>query len=129
MDHEAFESVVHEHKDRIYSYAARILRGAAEAQDVAQEALVKLWQHRERVEGETAHFWLRRTVHNLCIDRIRRRKASPGVAMLGKAPPSPKRSGAGSVRAAVERTASCGKKNPAFAAKLLDQAPAARTAF
>jgi RNA polymerase sigma-70 factor (ECF subfamily) len=77
MDHETFESVVCEHKNRIYSYAARMLRGAAEAQDVAQEALVKLWQHRDRVEGETAQFWLRRTVHNLCIDRIRRRKASP----------------------------------------------------
>ncbi len=80
MDHEAFERVVREHKDRIYSYAARMLRGTAEAQDVAQEALVKLWQHRERVEGQTAHFWLRRTAHNLCIDKIRRRKASPEVS-------------------------------------------------
>jgi RNA polymerase sigma-70 factor (ECF subfamily) len=77
MEQEAFERVVREQKDRAYSYAARMLRRPADAQDVAQEALVRLWQHRERVEAGTAHFWLRRTVHNLCIDRLRRRNASP----------------------------------------------------
>jgi RNA polymerase sigma-70 factor (ECF subfamily) len=79
MDREAFERVVREQKDRAYSYAARMLRRTAEAQDVAQEALVRLWQHRHRVDRETAHFWLRRTVHNLCIDRIRRRRSNPEV--------------------------------------------------
>jgi RNA polymerase sigma-70 factor (ECF subfamily) len=74
MDREAFERVVHEQKDRVYSYASMMLRGSAEAQDVAQEALVRLWQHRSTVENGAAHFWLRRTVHNLCIDRLRRDK-------------------------------------------------------
>jgi RNA polymerase sigma-70 factor (ECF subfamily) len=77
MDREAFERVVQEQKDPVYSYAARMLRRPAEAQDVAQEALVRLWQHRRTVEAGTARFWLRRTVHNLCIDRLRRRRASP----------------------------------------------------
>jgi len=79
MDGEAFERVVREQKDRAYSYATRMLRRPAEAQDVTQEALVRLWQHRGTVDREGAGFWLRRTVHNLCIDRIRRRKASPEV--------------------------------------------------
>jgi RNA polymerase sigma-70 factor (ECF subfamily) len=74
MDREAFERVVHEQKDRVYSYASMMLRGSAEAQDVAQEALVRLWQKRSTVENEAARFWLRRTVHNLCIDRLRRQK-------------------------------------------------------
>ncbi len=79
MDKVAYERVVRNEKDRIYSYATRMLRHSAEAQDVAQEALVKLWQHRSRVESDTAGFWLRRTAHNLCIDRIRRRKSRPEV--------------------------------------------------
>jgi RNA polymerase sigma-70 factor (ECF subfamily) len=79
MDGEAYERVVREHKDRAYSYAARMLRRPAEAQDVTQEALVRLWQHRRQVDDRTARFWLRRTVHNLCIDRIRRRRSSPVV--------------------------------------------------
>jgi RNA polymerase sigma-70 factor (ECF subfamily) len=79
MDNVAFESVVRDEKDRIYSYATRMLRHSTEAQDVAQEALVKLWQHRSRVEADGARFWLRRTAHNLCIDRIRRRHSRPEV--------------------------------------------------
>ncbi len=79
MNGKAFEGVVREQKDRAYAYATRMLRGSAEAQDVAQEALVRLWQHRSQVEQETAGFWLRRTVHNLCIDRIRRRKTRQEV--------------------------------------------------
>ncbi len=78
MDQPTFERVAREQKDRVYSYAVRMLRQPAEAQDVAQEALVRLWQHRGRIDGEVgAGFWLRRTAHNLCIDRIRRRRASP----------------------------------------------------
>ena len=79
MDSEAFERVAREQKNRIYSYAARMLRRPVEAQDVAQEALVRLWRHRESVDDKTAQFWLRRTVHNLCIDRLRRRRSSPEV--------------------------------------------------
>ena len=77
MDSVAYERVVRDEKDRIFSYASRMLRHAAEAQDVAQEALVKLWQHRSKVEVDGARFWLRRTAHNLCIDRIRRRSSRP----------------------------------------------------
>ncbi|MHC4430050.1 MAG: RNA polymerase sigma factor, partial [Planctomycetota bacterium] len=89
MDGEAFEKVVREQKNRAYSYAARMLRRPAEAQDVTQEALVRLWQHRGQVAPETAGFWLRRTVHNLCIDRIRRRQSSPEVEVELKETISP----------------------------------------
>ncbi len=79
MESEAYERVVKDEKDRLFSYAARMLRRPADAQDVAQEALVRLWQHRTQVEHAGAPFWLRRTVHNLCIDRIRRRKTRQEV--------------------------------------------------
>jgi RNA polymerase sigma-70 factor (ECF subfamily) len=81
MDEEAFERVARGQKDRAYSYAAWLLGRAAEAEDVVQEALVRLWQHGERVETDAAPFWLRRTIHNLCIDRLRRRRASPEVGV------------------------------------------------
>ena len=69
-----FESAVKEHKDRVYGYARSLLRDAEDARDAAQECLVKLWQHREQVEpGPGCRNWLLRSVHNLCIDRIRRR--------------------------------------------------------
>jgi RNA polymerase sigma-70 factor (ECF subfamily) len=72
MEPKDFERVVREHKDRIYNYAALLLRDATEAQDVAQEALVRLWQHRQAIAEDGAPFWLRRTAYHLCIDRLRR---------------------------------------------------------
>lgn len=79
MNREAFEQVARSQKDRVFGYATRMLRRRPEAQDVVQEALVRMWQHRDKIDSDTAAFWLRRTTHNLCIDRIRRRKANPEV--------------------------------------------------
>ena len=74
MEHEAFERAALEHKDRVHGYAAMMLRDPEEARDVAQEALVRLWQNWHKVDEPGHRTWLLRTAHNLCIDRIRRRK-------------------------------------------------------
>jgi RNA polymerase sigma factor (sigma-70 family) len=79
MQEEAFEEAVMMYKDRAHAYAAMMLRDPSEAQDVAQEALFRLWQFRERVSPEAARLWLMRTVRNLCIDRIRKRKVRAEV--------------------------------------------------
>ena len=69
-----YETVVAMHKDRVHSYAMTILRNPAEAQDAAQEALIRLWEHRDSIPVDGARPWLMRTTHNLCIDHIRRGK-------------------------------------------------------
>jgi len=79
MQEEAYEEAVMMHKDRIHAYATLMLRDPAEAQDVAQEALFRLWQFRERVRVEGVRLWLMRTVRNLCIDRIRKRRVRAEV--------------------------------------------------
>ncbi len=64
------------HLPRILSYAARVLRGdRAEAEDVAQEAMLRLWRIAPAWRpGEAAvSTWLYRVAANLCTDRLRRR--------------------------------------------------------
>lgn len=74
MEIDAYRRTVLSHKDRLYSYAAFMLDDLEEAQDVTQEALVRLWQHRsEMIEARSVRAWLVRTTHRLCIDRIRAR--------------------------------------------------------
>ena len=80
MDDRGFERAVALHKDRVHAYATMMLRDAVEAQDVAQEALVRLWRHRQRVDEPGARPWLTRTAHNLCVDRLRRRRVRSEVA-------------------------------------------------
>ena len=69
MDDGVYERIVMEQKDRLFGYSTMMLRDTAEAQDVAQEALVRLWQNRTRVEPEGAHLWLRRTAHTRACSR------------------------------------------------------------
>lgn len=61
--------------------AWRILGDRTEAEDVAQDAMLRLWrQAGEWRAGEArVSTWLYRVVHNLCIDRIRRRRPSVAV--------------------------------------------------
>jgi len=79
MEREEYEGAVRQHKDRVHSHAAWMLRGLDDARDVAQEALLRLWVHRDRVRSETAGPWLLRTTHNLCVDRLRRHRVRPQV--------------------------------------------------
>lgn len=69
--------------------AWRILGDQAEAEDVAQEAMLRLWRQAEswRVGEARISTWLYRVTHNLCIDRIRRRR--PTTAIEDVAPPDP----------------------------------------
>jgi RNA polymerase sigma-70 factor (ECF subfamily) len=61
---------------RVLGYAARLLSDRAEAEDVAQEAMLRLWRSApgwRRGEAQVTT-WLYRVVTNLCNDRHRRRK-------------------------------------------------------
>lgn len=79
MDEATFEKAMDEHGDRVHAYASRMLRDRDEARDIAQEALIRLWRHRDRVDPDSVRSWLMRTTHNLCIDRIRRRSVRSEV--------------------------------------------------
>lgn len=68
---------------RVFAHAARML-GAdrAEAEDVTQEALLKLWRIAPDWRAGEAQVttWLYRVTANLCIDRMRRRRrAGPAL--------------------------------------------------
>lgn len=69
-DQVAFRVLVERHMDRAYALALRILQNAADADDVVQDCLLKVWTHRHRWEGGRAKFstWLYRVVTNRCID-------------------------------------------------------------
>lgn len=69
----AFRILVDRHLPAVLAVARRILRDEAEAEDVAQEALLRLWQGGSALEigASGVKPWLRRVASNLSIDRIR----------------------------------------------------------
>ncbi|HEU0223691.1 MAG TPA: RNA polymerase sigma factor [Paracoccaceae bacterium] len=62
------------HAGRILSLARRMLRDEAEAEDVAQEAMLRLWRIAPDWRSGEARVstWLYRVTANLCTDRLRR---------------------------------------------------------
>jgi RNA polymerase sigma-70 factor (ECF subfamily) len=75
MDHDRFTQLLESNRDRVYNQALYCLRDPEDAQDVTQEAFVKLWRNYENIAPDKAAGWLMRVSHNLCIDLIRRRKS------------------------------------------------------
>ncbi len=73
-DAEAFQLLVERHVDRAYAVAFRFLRNAADAEDVVQDTLLKVWTSGGKWDGGRARFstWLYRVVTNRCIDLKRR---------------------------------------------------------
>jgi RNA polymerase sigma-70 factor (ECF subfamily) len=70
------------HVPRVYALARRMLNDRAEAEDVAQETMLRLWRMAPdwRADGAALGTWLYRVASNLCIDRLRRRRGAPADA-------------------------------------------------
>jgi len=68
-------------------YAARVLRDRTEAEDVVQEAMLRLWKLApDWRQGEAkVTTWLYRVVTNLCTDRLRKKR---GLALDAIAEPA-----------------------------------------
>lgn len=84
----AFRAVVERHLPMVVGVARRVLRDDAEAEDVAQEAMLRLWRNATSLELGPGGFrpWLRRVATNLCIDRVR---ASRHLAVVDEVPEQP----------------------------------------
>ncbi len=72
-DEPAFRALARRHLPIMIGLARRILGNAADAEDVAQEAMLRVWVHAPRWQPLALfRTWLTRVVVNLCLDRKRR---------------------------------------------------------
>jgi RNA polymerase sigma-70 factor (ECF subfamily) len=76
-DLDAFASIVEAYRPRVQRIAYGAVGNAQEADDVAQDVFVKVWQNLDRyVQGASFASWLYRITVNTAIDRLRRRRPS-----------------------------------------------------
>lgn len=87
----AFRALAERYGPLPYRVAWRMIGDAAEAEDLAQEALLRLWdkapQWRAGSSGVAA--WLTRVAMNLALDRLRRRRFASGEPVPERADESP----------------------------------------
>jgi RNA polymerase sigma factor (sigma-70 family) len=77
-DAAAFRLLVERYQTQPYRIAWRMLNDQTEAEDVAQEALLRLWSNASKWQpgGSGVAAWLTRVATNMCLDRLRRRRFS-----------------------------------------------------
>ena len=76
-----WEEVARDHGRFLYSVAYRLAGNADDAQDLVQEALVRVRRGLERYEPGSLEGWLARIVTNVFLDEVRRKRRRPTDAL------------------------------------------------
>ncbi|MEL6866803.1 MAG: RNA polymerase sigma factor [Bacteroidota bacterium] len=67
-----YKSEVLSHKNKLYRFALRIVGNVAEAEDVVQEVLIKMWKSRSQLgQFQNTEAWCMKMTKNLSIDKLR----------------------------------------------------------
>lgn len=101
-DDAAVQALVARKLPRMLTLAARVLGDRSEAEDVAQETMLRLWRQAPRWRSGEGRVdaWVHRVALNLCRDRLRRRRETPIDTPPDRPDPSP---GAEAVLTQAER--------------------------
>ena len=77
-DQAAARALMLRHAPRVLSLAKRLLKDTAEAEDVTQEAMLRLWKIAPDWRSGEAKVstWLYRVGSNLCTDRLRKKRGA-----------------------------------------------------
>jgi len=78
-DRDAFDQIVLRHGPYALRTACRLTRNVDAAEDLAQDAFVRAWNHARNFDSSRARFatWLYRVIVNLSIDLARRKQPEP----------------------------------------------------
>ena len=81
-DSDAFEELVRRHQHGAVGIAYRLLGDEHRAQDAAQEAFLRVWEHADTYRPTAAfRTYLYRILTRLCIDQRRKRRPTTGEPM------------------------------------------------
>jgi len=81
-DSRAFEALFHRYKDMVFRTALLMVGDECQAEDMLQEAFVKVYKSRGKFKGDENGFkqWLFRITINICIDS-HRKESTPSFSL------------------------------------------------
>lgn len=83
----AFETLLGRYEGKVYRLCCALLRDRTQAEDVAQESLVRVWKALPRYDGRAAlSSWIYAITRNRCLTALERRRALESLAACGEAP-------------------------------------------
>ena len=76
-DLESFNALVKMYQNQVYGVALRMVRDAALAEDLAQDAFISAFRNLNQYRGGSFKSWLMRIVRNATLDSLRRTQRRP----------------------------------------------------
>jgi len=75
MELERFRTNIMPLRPKLFLFARKMMQDDADAEDIVQEAFLKLWNIRQQLESiNNPEGFAMQTVKNICIDKLRNRK-------------------------------------------------------
>lgn len=82
-DAAAMDALLRRHYDRVHAVCRRIAGSTRDADDAAQEALIKIVRHLDRFDGRSSFgTWAYRIATNTSLDELRKRKRRPQLHVV-----------------------------------------------
>ncbi|HMC01482.1 MAG TPA: RNA polymerase sigma factor [Flavobacteriaceae bacterium] len=74
-DTKSFSVLVNRYKDLVFSLALRMLKNREEAEEVSQDAFIKIYKSLHKFKGDSKlSTWIYKIVYNSCLDRLKQYK-------------------------------------------------------
>lgn len=84
-DAAAMDELLRRHYDRVHAVCRRIAGGTRDADDAAQEAMIRVVRNLDRFDGRSAFgTWVYRIATNTALDELRKRKRRPQLRSVGE---------------------------------------------
>ena len=88
-DMQAFDELYTRHRQSLFNFIFRLLQDAALAEDVFQEAYMRVLEKADRFNPRNKFStWLYTVAHNLCMDELRRQSTSIPAENTTELPPA-----------------------------------------
>ena len=82
----AFEELLRRYEGKVYRLCCALLRDRAQAEDAAQESLVRVWKALDRYDGRAAlSSWIYAITRNRCLTALERRRSLDSLDELDEA--------------------------------------------
>lgn len=78
-----FKYLSNRHADDVFRFALTLLGNHADAEDAAQEVLIKLWSRLPVLTAGRMKTWMLTTTRHHCLDQLRKRQRNASVSLEG----------------------------------------------
>lgn len=79
----SFATLVDRYKDMVYTLAVKILNNKEEAEEIAQDTFIKIYNALNKFKGESKFStWVYKVTYNTCLDALKKKKKVNNVSYI-----------------------------------------------